>query len=346
MINSFNERLPLVRPAFLRWSTVAFALLLPFVAHSIWDYTEARRLRARIDAIVFQTQPVTVAPNNRSPQAAAGAADAERFYRAAAALAGGFLRGDSGPQMYRMNAAIRGGDIPPDLLRDVRARVAEYGEALTLADRAAALPLEQPAPGSPFIYLTAELIAVSRLCQMRAMERALAGDGDAALASLYTDLRLERVLELSVPYYRPAQLAELMLALARTRPSAAARARLGAALAEIDRDDFLRRDFVRTRALTISHRAITRTPWIARPWLAHRLTSDLDVFAALVSAAEQPEPGRVRAVIAVGDWPEAALGSDQRRSLLEPHVKALVAAAGRIRCARRLVAGEMVNCQP
>ena len=32
--------------------------------------------------------------------------------------------------------------------------------------------------------------------------------------------------------------------------------------------------------------------------------------------------------------------------LLEPYVKGLVASAERIRCARRLLAGEMVNCQP
>ena len=75
------------------------------------------------------------------------------------------------------------------------------------------------------------------------------------------------------------------------------------------------------------------------------MTQDLDIFAALVSAAEQPEPARLKAVIAVGDWPVPALSSLQRRAMLEPYAKNLVAAAERIRCARRLVAGEMVNCQ-
>jgi hypothetical protein len=113
----------------------------------------------------------------------------------------------------------------------------------------------------------------------------------------------------------------------------------------VDRDDVLERDFTRQRALTIDQRAVTRMPWLARPWAAHRLTEDLDVFAALITAAELPEPGRVNGVLAVNDWPVPPFKSERRRSMLEPHVKELVAAAARIRCARRLVAGEMVNCQ-
>ena len=38
-----------VRPKFLAWLTLAIAL--PVLAHAAWDYTEARRLRARVDAI-------------------------------------------------------------------------------------------------------------------------------------------------------------------------------------------------------------------------------------------------------------------------------------------------------
>ena len=76
------------------------------------------------------------------------------------------------------------------------------------------------------------------------------------------------------------------------------------------------------------------------------LTYDLDVFAALIAAAEQPEPGRLNAVLAVGDWPAPIFYSAQRRAMLDGYVKALVSTADRITCARRLVAGEMVSCKP
>ena len=344
-MSTTGER-PLVRPGFRTASFVVFVLLLPLVAHSIWDYVEARRLSARLDAIVRQGQPISGASNVPLPPSPKGVADADRFYRAAAALAGGSGLSDTQPFAYRMNAAMRSGDVPPELGDGLRARVEEYREALSFADRAAALPFERFGAGYTFNYLTSSLIAVSRLCEMRAFERALAGDGDGALASLYTDVRLGRVIELSVPYFRPPLLAGLKLALDRTTPSSAAREQLGTALAEMDHDDFLERDFVRQRALTIDSRGMTGMPWIPRPWMAHRLTYDLEVFAVLISAAEQPEPGRVNAVLSVGDWPVPAFFSERRKTMLEPYVKGLVASAERIRCARRLLAGEMVNCQP
>jgi len=43
-----------VRPRFI----VALLVALTFLGHSIWDYVEARRLRARIEAIKSRGEPV------------------------------------------------------------------------------------------------------------------------------------------------------------------------------------------------------------------------------------------------------------------------------------------------
>jgi hypothetical protein len=300
VIASSDARSPLVRPGFLRFSTGVFLVLLPFVVHAVWDYIEVRRLSARMDAIAQRGQPITMAP---FLPVTSSATDADRFYRAAAALSGGYGLIDGAQVVFQMHAALRTGDVTPEALGQIRAHIAEYGEALSLADRAAELPFERFLPGYTFNYLIAGLNSVSRLCEMRATERALAGDGDAALASLFTDVRLERAMG------RPPQLYGLKLALDRTHPSAGARAKLAHALAEIDRDDFLKRDIMRLRAFVIDQRRVDAMPWIVRPWWTHRLTADLDVFAALVSAAEQPEPGRLGAVLAVNDWPVMAFSS-------------------------------------
>jgi hypothetical protein len=340
MITPSDERPPLVRRGFLQASTIVFVLLLPLAAHVAWDYVETRRLNDCLDAIVRRGEPVTAAATDAPSFGLSGQfADADRFYRAASVLAGSFRFGDTPQLTFRMTDAVRTGDVPPDLANALRARTEEFGEALSLADRAAALPFGGFGAGYTFNYLTAGLISLSRLCEMRATERALAGDGDAALASLYADVRLTRAIG------RAPQLSGLKLTLERTHPSNAARARLAAALAEIDRDDFLKYDFVRLRAVRIDVVAIHRIPWLARPWTAHQLTHDLDLFATLISAAEQPAPRRVAAVLAVGEWPGIGFSSAQRRVFLEAYVKRLVASAERITCARRLVAGEMVNCQ-
>ena len=76
-------RRPLVRPGFVKWSTVVFVLLLPLVVHAVWQYVETRRLRLRIDDFMNRGEPIT---EDRYISLSDGAADADRYYRAAAAL--------------------------------------------------------------------------------------------------------------------------------------------------------------------------------------------------------------------------------------------------------------------
>jgi hypothetical protein len=319
---------------------VVLMLVLPVLALAIWDYVEARRLNARMDAIVASGAPTS---NQRYHALSGGAADADRYYRAAAALIGTFRPPASPGMDYRVGAAVRSGDWTPNLIDEVRAQLAEHREALSLVDRAAALPFEGFAPGWSFGFLTSGLIRLARLCDLRAIERAVAGEPDAAFDSLYAELQLSRTIG------QAPRMSGLATIVARAKPSAAARARVAQALADFDRDDRMVEDFTRARAVLLdaSRRDVDQMPWIARPLVAHRLTRQLDTFAALVAGAQRPPAERHAAVIAVGLWPTPfAWPADLSRQQLEIQVKGTERDAATIRCARRLVAGEVVDCQP
>lgn len=320
---------------------VGFIAVLPFLAFSIWDYVETRRLRARIDAIVARGEPTT-AGAFRPLQGPA--AEAARYYTAASALINGYTAEIPPPVWFQITAAERSGSWSPDLVDTVRALVTRQSETLTLLDRAAALPFEGFQSGTTSNFLVGNLMGAVRLCQLRAEIRAMDGQADAALDSVYTAVRLNRVM--NSPIGMPA----LAFVLQRTRPSQALRAKLSSALAELDRDDLMQQDFIRSRALMLDaaqFREFRMTPWIARPWGAHKLTRRLDIFSALVTVAASPDSERVKAIMAVGEYPAAIdLPAKQSRATLENVTKRLAAAVERIRCARRLIAGEVVNCSP
>jgi hypothetical protein len=330
-----------VRSSRVRWPfrivlVIAFALL----AHATWDYTETRRLRARLDAIVRSGEPMSPIPY---VQLSGGASDADRFYRAASALVSGIS--EEPPDMaYRVLRAERDGEWPADVVASTRSLVEKHSEALDLVDRAAALPFDGFAPGTPErLNLTGPrwLWSLSRLCELRAAVRALDGQADAAAESLYSDVRLARTLSSLRPF------TALPFVFKRSRPSAAATAKLSAALAELDRDDRIKQDFMQTRVRLVvgQERAIRNTSWIERPWFVHQFVGQLDDFSDLIAAAARPQPERVQAILAVGRWPNLFdLPPDRSRALLEGMMKSITRSTDALRCARRVVAGEMIDC--
>ena len=103
---------PLVRPRFARGSAIVFALLLPFVAHAIWNYVETRRLRARLDAIVARGEPTSA----RVQGTLTGpAAESARYYVAAGALVAGYAADIPGPLAHELMVAERGRNWPAAL---------------------------------------------------------------------------------------------------------------------------------------------------------------------------------------------------------------------------------------
>jgi hypothetical protein len=339
---------PLVRRPFI----VALLLVLVLLAHSIWDYVETRRFKTRVDAIVERGEPIST-PGFRRPGSSAGTADADRLYRAAATLAGNFRLSDSTQEAYRVSVAMRDGNWTPEMIGLIRARVGDYSDALAYADRAAPLSFNGFLPGWTFTYLGGGIAALQRLCEMRAVERAFAGDGDAAFASLYSGIRLARANSL------PPRLQGLPVVIQRATPSAAARERLVQALSEIDDDHALEHGLIRSRSTFVEEAlgvlrgsgrayesAVVRgAAAFQRPWYTHQTNRGLDRFSALIDASRTPQPDRWNAIMAVGPWPQGygslAAGS---RSTLEAWLKNETAQIERIHCARRLVAGEVVDC--
>jgi hypothetical protein len=329
-----------VRSSRLRWPfRIVLVIALALLAHAIWDYAETRRLHARLDAIARSGEPISTI---HYVQLSGGAAQSDRLYRAAAALVSGYTDVDEPPaQANRITQALRDGQWPADVVGFARSLLERHTEALNLVDRAAALPFEGFAPGYQSNYQTSSLWSLSRLCELRAALRAIDGQADAAAESLYSDVRLARTL----PRLRP--FTALPFVFSRARPSAAATAKLSAALADLDRDDRIKQDFMQTRALLLNghERRIASVAWFGRPWVGHRLVRQLDDFSDLIAAAARPQPERVQAILAVGRWPNFFdLPPDRNRGLLEQMVKSIAGPIDALHCARRVVAGEVINC--
>src|SRR4029077_14100114 len=105
-------RHPLVRPAFMRWSLAAFALLIPVVVHAGWDYVEARRFREVVAEIRTRGEPVTLVDVRARPVKDEGFRS-DRYYRAAAVLASN--RPQEQSFFERVREAERKGEWPAGL---------------------------------------------------------------------------------------------------------------------------------------------------------------------------------------------------------------------------------------
>lgn len=333
---------PRVRPGFLKWSAVAFAMLLPFVVYTAWDFVETRRLNARLDAIRQRGEPWQLyMGSDLKPDEA----QAERLYRAAGALTSGYWKQIPSTVGFRMRQARMNWEWPADVVDRLRSVLDRHRDALTLADRAAPLPFDGFAPGTSHNYRTSEMWAVQRLCSFRATVRVLDGDNDGALDSIYTGLRAGRAIEPS--WASRGYVSEIVAILRHSRPSPAARARVATELAALDRDDLLTRSLMQTRLQAID--GLPRMGWrsthwddlVSRPWQVHRLNRTLDVTAALISAAERPWPEPLAAVPAVGLSP-FPIRRDVRQSL-ESDARSAAQQIKDVRCARLLVSEEKLE---
>jgi hypothetical protein len=253
------------------------------------------------------------------------------------------------PFTHRLTAAQRSGEWPADLVEEARLLVEAQHEALTLADRAAALPFDRFLTGGVAQYTLSGLSTLSRYSDLRAMVQALAADGDGAIESIYTSVRLTRATR--DPFVRvwsdtAPRLSSLPFVLQHAHPSRSALAKLDGALQELDRDDQLKQQFLGLQAEMIERRAASR--WFDtgfEPWDLHRLNQRLDVLGDLIQAAGKPAAERHAAVMSVGVLPLPTVPPDHRRATLESIVTGTERQTAAIRCARRLIAGETVSCR-
>src|SRR6185436_16289776 len=173
------------------WLRVVSILLLPLAAYSAWDYVESRRLESRLNAIQQRGEPTT-----HPYQLPEGDADlAGRLYRAAGALTS-FPRQSSIELRNRVGQAWRTGHWTDEgALEGAALDVAGNREALEFADRAAKLPFVGFGGGTSYNYQVSELLQLARLCELRAAVLASRRNGDGAVASFVTEVRLLRTLE-------------------------------------------------------------------------------------------------------------------------------------------------------
>ena len=297
-----------VRPRLRRVAIAAFAVLLPVVAHSLWDYLEVRRLVREIDAIRAKGEPVSereaVGGNQPLPAEQHGAGS---YYLAGAMLA-------LGTRPWGATTPIREWLAEPkpnreqlqQLAAPVQELVRNSSDALSLADKASALPFDGFPAGTEYSYRTAGVSALSELITARTLSLSQSGNADAAVESVISGLQIRRALRDA--RWMAASGHQIPAVLSLTRPSPQALVRLQIALESEDRPERQLEDLLRERAryveliwrsyygtdpnapshYTLPMRSVTET--VMRPWFTHNAVNVLRLWAQLVEVARTPWP--------------------------------------------------------
>lgn len=371
-----TARRPLVRPRFAKWSLVAFLLLAPFAVHALWDYVAGRRLRSAIEAIHSKGEPVTVRDIDRYEVLSSEAAQAARYYLAAAVLAS-YSGAHNSPilrdQHRRAQDAVQSGELSADAVTLLRAIVEDYQESLTLLDHATPLIFEGFV-ALDYSYRWAHLQSLGSLAAMRTTLLIHDGNGARAADSLYAEVRLFRPLEraqvITTAYIDIAPVvSRISWLLQRARAPAGGLAKLARSLDGLDRDDRIEHLLLYRRAQTIDAslslllgnyyggiggRRASPGPlgWrelAVRPWVAGLVKDTLDTLAAQIAAAGRPWPDRIDAVERAAAGPTASTSASARRvvgpavwlfATRDTGVRPIARNTALLRCARIAVAVE------
>jgi hypothetical protein len=185
----------------------------------------------------------------------------------------------------------------------------EWQEAFSLVDKAVALPYRGVLPGGEYSYRVAGLWNMLRLLSARTIGLAVAGDGDAAVSSAISSIKLRRAIR---PSQRTGSVIthEVPAMLSLSKPSEDALIRLQKTLTDEEDADGPARDFLAVRAqlLDILWRNAYRvgpgellprpfpwelfpSPWM-RPIYTHRIVNSLREWAELSDIARKPWPER------------------------------------------------------
>ena len=296
-----------VRPKFLGWLTLAIAL--PILAHAAWDYTEARRLRARVDAIAAKGEPTSLDRARGFRNLTDREREAARLYRAAAALASDWNRNAYVPLAPPNNILSSKPEQWSPAQRERADRLlSENGEALALVDRATALEFSRFHPGTEYSYRFGELWQLEQIVSLRT--RVLAVDQrDTSATALYAQLRLHQAIDREYPnmmsWFMESFSRDLALVVGRIRPTDAHLAAWEAVLSDLDVDDRVKRTFVAQRAQWLNNGSVSPRnqfapvliPWeaVRRPFDLHMVNEVADLQAQYIEFAGRPWPQRLDA---------------------------------------------------
>jgi hypothetical protein len=297
-----------VRPKFLAWLTLAIAL--PVLAHAAWDYTEARRLRARVDAIAAKGEPTSMDQVRPFRSLTDSGVEAARLYRAAAALASNWNRNSYVPLAPPKNILSSAPqDWSPAQREEANRLVTANSDVLDLVDRATAIEFSGFPPGTDYSYRFAEVWQLEQLASLRT--RVLAVDRrDSAVRALHVQLLLCQVLDREYPntqgWFVESMSRDVALVVGRVLPTDASFAALEALLLSLDRDNRVKQIFQAQRAewlnngsVNVARRRIhpVRIPWewVRRPLDLHMVNEVADLQARYIEFADRPWPQRLEA---------------------------------------------------
>jgi hypothetical protein len=301
-----------VRPGLRRLAIVAFLVLLPLAAHSLWDYIEIRRLVREIEAIKARGEPASerdvVGGSRPLASEEHGAAS---YYLAGAMLAlGASPTGAITPIREWLAVPQPNRDGLTRLAGPVHELVRQSSDALLLADKAAGLPFNGFPAGTEYSYRAAGVGALSELITARTLSLSVSGSADAAVDSVISGLQIRRALRdarwIAISGHQAAAVLSL------TNPSPEALVRLQTALEAEDQPERQLEDFLRERArfletiwwryygadpnapryYTLPMRSLTET--VMRPWFTHGVVNVLRLWADLVEVARTGWPEKAR----------------------------------------------------
>jgi len=333
-----------VRPAVRRFAIAAFALLLPIAAHALWDHLEVRRLTREVTAIRDRGEPVALRDIEPPSPKRDDEREASRLYLAAAALA---------VPPYQLDAQLADDLVKtePAPFQDA-ARRAEFArrlgvvlarntDAMTLLDKATALPFSAFEPGTEYSYRWSSFWTLSALSRLRSSSRCLSGDSDAAVDAAVATLRLQRIDRTRswVRQMRP-QDGGIPFILSNCPPSAPALERLHEEFVARPAADVVRELLMSERATLLSYvwsyygvdlhapEVVTFRKWspaafVTRPLFTRQLVAALQDRARLIEASRQPAAARRAAFAMSSERREASVpwAVAPMRSLPGPEIR-------------------------
>lgn len=315
-----------VRPWIRRLAIYVLPLLAAFCGLAAWDYIETRRLTREIDAIVARGEPITRFGrlSNRSEDVGEKGEDADHMYAAAAMLS---LARDGGNESLaaRHPLAIHSKFMPvrewvngaaqepafSGLGAAKQMLEAEWNDPLRLVDKAAAMRHSREDSASEFSGRISGLYNLSRLVSSRTIGLSLAGQGEAAVDSAISAIRLRRAIPPSQRWLTWTA-HDVPVILSLSKPSEQALSRLQATLAREEDPDGPIRDFIETRGRLLNdvwlrfYRVQPGTPLPPafpvellpspqmRPLITRELVRSLRAWAELLEIARKPWPERAK----------------------------------------------------
>lgn len=318
---------PRIRRGFRTAAIAAFVILLPFAAHALWDYVEARRLSRAVEDIRRRGEPVHFGRLSDGRPITDEQKRAARYYGAAAILAGDALGQrftDAGAlitEMARQPSPARAAD--PRFGR-LAALIEPYEPALELIDRAAVLDARGLDYGSEPRYGFGDR-HLANVNAVRVARLALTGSSDDAARALWATLRMRRGFRTDSFLVWPVRTSHsLRLVVTLGIPSDAALRRLQDEYERDDGERAVEEQLLTGRARLIEAtwpgaygeqaslpRVVNRLPrpflqdqpldFVLRPWLTNRLTATLRLYEEAIAAARQPWPSKLDAAKALAD---------------------------------------------